>query len=63
MKLMTKTQFMIKSLKLALILVGEVVEIMMDADVSSTVWAEIKGIENNLGAVIKVMEVNEDAAD
>ena len=63
MKLMTKTEFMIKSLKLALVLVDESSTIMMDADVSSTVWAEIKGIENNLGAVIKVMEVNEDASE
>ena len=63
MKLMTKTQFMIEALKLGLVMINKASAIMMDADVSSTVWAEIKGIENNLGAVIKVMEVNEDASE
>jgi len=32
---------------------------MVDADISTAMWAEIKGIENNINAVVQVLEANE----
>ena len=63
MNIKTKAQFVIEALNKALADVNKAVEVMNDADISTCMWAEISGIQNNLNAVIKVLEVNEDAAE
>ena len=57
----TKAQHLIKSLNKAHAELIEAKKVMHDADISSAIWAEIEGIENNTRAVIIVLEANENA--
>ena len=50
----TKAQHVIQSLNNAQSEVVHAIEVMNDADISTAMWAEIQGIQNNLYAVIQV---------
>ena len=63
MKITTKAQYIIKCLHRAEEDVSHAIEEMMDADISSVMWAEIAGIQNNLYAVIQVLEANENDSE
>ena len=59
MKITTKAQQVIKCLDKALVEVNEAAAVMCDADISTSMWAEINMIQNNLRAVLQVLEANE----
>lgn len=63
MNIKTKTQFLIESLNKAAAELSNAKSVMEDADISTAMWAEIKGISNNLRVVIHVLEEDENAAD
>ena len=59
----TKAQFVLAGLKAAAEQVSLTVAVMEDANISTSMWAEIKGIELNLNAVIYVLEENENDSE
>ena len=61
MNITTKAQHLIKTLNKAHAELIEAKKIMHDADISTAMWAEIKGIENNLRVVLIVLEEDENA--
>jgi len=61
MNITTKAQYLIRSLYRAAQEVELGADVMCDADISTSMWAEIKGIQNNLHAVIRVLEASENA--
>ena len=61
MNITTKAQHLIKTLGNAQSEVTHAVEVMNDADISTSMWAEIKEVQNHLNAIIQVLEENEDA--
>ena len=61
MNIATKAQHLIKTLNKAHAELIEAKKIMHDADISSAIWSEIEGIENNTRAVIIVLEEAENA--
>jgi len=61
MNITTKAQFVLEGLKAAAEQVDHAANVMQDADISTSMWGEIKGIQNNLNAVIQVLEANENA--
>ena len=63
MKITTKAQHVINSLNNAQSEVVHAIEVMNDADISTAMWAEIAGIQNNLYAVIQVLEANENDSE
>ena len=56
MNITTKAQHLIKLLGEAEAAVTKATKIMGDADISTAMWAEISGIQNNLWAVLGVLE-------
>ena len=63
MNIKTKTQFVLEGLKAAVEQVSLTVAVMEDANISTSMWAEIKGIQNNLWAVLQVLEANENDSE
>ena len=61
MNITTKAQHLIKTLGNAQVEVTHAVEVMNDADISTSMWAEIKEVQNHLNAIIQVLEENENA--
>ena len=61
MNIKTKTQFLIESLNKAKAELSNAKSVMEDADISTAMWAEIKGIDNNLKVVIHILEEDENA--
>ena len=63
MKITTKAQQVIKSLRVASAELWVANQLMVDADISTAMWAEIKGIENNINAVVQVLEAHENDSE
>ena len=63
MKITTKAQQLHKLLSEAEEAVTKATNIMGDADISTVIWAEISGIQNNLWAVLGVLEANENDSE
>ena len=61
MNIKTKAQHVLESLYKSLSEVRSAISVMEDADISVSMWTEIKGIELNLNAVIYVLEERENA--
>jgi len=59
----TKAQYLINCLNRAEEDVTHAIQVMHDADISSAMWGEIVGIQNNLYAVIQVLEANENDSE